>query len=155
DVTFDMILSVNEYLNRLRDAHRFPRRSAIRPEELGGALGRISILEVVPGSPPDFVFRLYGTYISAADGDEMTNRSVREVQPQQYRDMLERHYREMLEAATPIFHEIEVQARNLRATYQRGLFPLSEDDEVINKILSISGWSSAFDRCWQLYIQHP
>lgn len=153
EVKFAEILRVNEYLETLRGGRRYPSRSAILPEELSVALGRISILDVVPGSPPDFVNRLYGTFISAADGDEMTNRSAREIEPEPYRDMVERHYREALDAAGPVFHEIEVEVGRQRAAFQRGLFPLSDDDATISKLFSVSAWSPELGRCWENCLQ--
>lgn len=152
-VRFPEIVRMHDYLESRRGGRRFPLRGDVRPEDIGFALGRISILDIVPGNPPDFVFRVYGTYISSADGDEMTNRSVRVTQPPEYRDMLIRHYTDAVEAAAPTFHEVEVQARDLRATYQRGLFPLSSDGAKLDKLLSVSGWGPDLDHCWSLYLQ--
>ncbi len=152
-VRFPDILRVHEYLESRRGERRHPARSDVKPEDMVFALGRISILEVVAGNPPDFIYRVYGTMISSADGDEMTNRSVHVIEPAEYRDMVFRHYCEAVEAAAPTFHEIEVQARDLRASYQRGLFPLSDDQIVINRLLSIGGWGPELDHVWLLYIQ--
>jgi len=151
-VRFPEILRVREYLEQRKGNRSLPARSDIRPEDLSFALGQISILEVVSGSPPDFVYRLYGTSISAMDQDEMTGRSVRDAKPAEYCEIVVRHYQEALEAGCPVFHEVEVEAGRLRAVFQRGLFPLSDDGATINKLFSVSAWGPEFGRCWQHYL---
>jgi hypothetical protein len=152
-VRFPEIVRVHDYLESRRGDRRFPSRSRIFPEDIAFALGRVSILDVIPGPPRDFIYRVYGTVISTADGDEMTNRSAQLIEPAEYREMVIRHYGEAADAAEPTFHEIEVQARNLRASYQRGLFPLSDDGVTVNKLLSMGGWGPDLDPCWDLYLQ--
>lgn len=150
EVRFPSIVRVHDYLRSKTGGNRYPARRDILPEEVAFALGRIIILEV-RRDPLDFIYRLYGSGISRVDRDEVTNKSVQVVEPAEYRDMLLRHYTAALAAEAPVFHEIEVTAGELVASYQRGLFALSDDGHIINRLFSVSASDDALERCWEAY----
>ena len=57
-----------------------PPRSAIRPDEIVKQLPSVALLDVV-GDPPRFRFRLFGTQLVAAYGQDLTGKFVDEILP--------------------------------------------------------------------------
>src|SRR3546814_5335269 len=86
-VVFPQILRVRDYIDGKRGERPLAARRDILPEEIGFALGRITIMDV-RHDPLDFVYRLYGSEISQGDHDEVTRKSVYHIQPGPYRDQL-------------------------------------------------------------------
>jgi len=138
---------VADYLERKRGTRPFPARADILPEELRFALGKIILLDV-HYDPLDFIYRLYGSEIAAMDRDEVTGKSVRDVEPPPYRDMLIRHYTEAVTERSPTFHEIVVTLDRTSAGCQRAIFPLSDDGTAINMLLAVSGWNNDLNFIW-------
>src|SRR3546814_15413427 len=58
-VVFPQILRVRDYIDGKRGERPLAARRDILPEEIGFALGRITIMDV-RHDPLDFVYRLYG-----------------------------------------------------------------------------------------------
>ncbi|MEX2009824.1 MAG: PAS domain-containing protein [Dongiaceae bacterium] len=147
EVRYDLIVGVASYLDRKRGARPFPARADVVPEDLHFALGKIILVDV-RYDPLDFVFRLYGSEIAAMDRDEVTGKSVRDIGPAAYRDMLVRHYTDAVTERVPLFHEIVATADGASDNYQRAIIPLSDDGVVINILLTVAGWNDDLHRIW-------
>lgn len=146
-VTFPQILRIRDYIESKRGDRPFACRRDILPEEISFALGRIILMDVRHG-PLDFVYRLYGSEISQSDDDEVTKKSVYEQKDGVYREHLLACYTEAVTAREPVYHEMTVTDGRRVVRYQRGLFPLSDDGEQINMLLSITWWTSDLDAIW-------
>jgi len=146
-VRYPPIVVVADYLERKRGTRPFPARADVLPEELRCALGKIILLDV-RYDPFDFVFRLYGSKIAAMERDEMTGKSVRDVEPAPYREILTRHYAEAVTERSPGFYEIVVTVDHTSAGSQRAVIPLSNDGAAVNMLLTVSDWNDDFDFIW-------
>lgn len=150
-VVFPQILRVRDYIDEKRGERPLAARRDILPEEIGFALGRITIMDV-SHDPLDFVYRLYGSEISQSDHDEVTRKSVYDIEPGPYRDQLVACYCAAVEAREAIYHEMAITDGRRTARYQRGLFPLSDDGIAVNMLLSVTWWTSALDPLWNDYL---
>ena len=147
EIRYAPIVTVAGHLDRKRGTRPFPARADILPEELRCALGRIILLDV-QYDPLDFVFRLHGSKIAAMDRVEMTGKSVRDLRPAVYRDILIRHYTEAVTERAPLFHEIVAAADHACESYQRAVIPLSDDGASINMLLIVADWKRDLDFIW-------
>ena len=56
----------------IRGANAFPARTDIRPSKLASALPYVSLIELIPGDPPDFLYRLMGQHLIVNAGQNIT-----------------------------------------------------------------------------------
>lgn len=152
EVIFPQILQVAEYMEQKRGDRPFASRRDILPEEISFALGRIMIMDI-RYEPLDFIYRLYGSEISAGDHDEVTKRSVYDQKAGPYRDILLACYTDALANRAPTYHEMTIGDNRRSARYQRGLFPLSDDQQVINMLLSVTWWNNDLNKIWNDFLQ--
>lgn len=152
EVIFPQILRVADYIEQKRGDRPFASRRDILPEEISFALGRIMIMDI-HYEPLDFIYRLYGSEISAGDHDEVTKKSVYDQKAGPYRDILLACYTEALANRAPTYHDMTVGDSRRSARYQRGLFPLSDDQKVVNMLLGVSWWNSDLNPLWDEFLQ--
>lgn len=150
-IRYPEILRVRDYIEAKRGARSFAARRDIFPEELRFALGRIILMDVRK-NPLDFIYRLYGTEISAGDRDEVTRKSVFEQPPGRYRDVVVACYSEAIAARGPVYHEMTVSDGRRSARWQRGLFPLSGDGKKIDMLLSVTWWGKELGLIWDDFL---
>ena len=151
EVTYPEILRMRDYVDAKRGARAFAARRDIMPEEFSFALGRVILMDVQEG-PLDFVYRLYGSEISAADRDEVTKQSVYEQPAGDYRNHLIACYSEAVAVRHAVYHEMAVSDGRRTALFQRGLFPLSSDGRTIDMLLSITWWGSDLNPVWDDFL---
>lgn len=114
-----------------------PPRSAIRPDEIVNLLSSVALLDVV-GDPPRFRFRLFGTRLVAAYGQDLTGKFVDEI------DVGGKVPPEILARATKVVRECCINVGRSRYTkkgdqrhveYELILLPLSDDGVTVNMIV--------------------
>lgn len=151
EITYPEILRLRAYLDAKRGGRPFAARRDILPEELGFALGRLILMDV-RNNPLDFIYRLYGSEISAGDHDEVTRKSVYDQPPGVYRDLVIGCYTDAVDARQPVYHEMMVTDGRRTARFQRGLFPLSSDGATIDMLLSITWWNDDLTPLWDDFL---
>ncbi len=129
-----------------KGTRKAPPRSAINPDEIVKQLSSIALLDVV-GDPPRFRFRLFGTGLVAAYGQDLTGKFADEI------DVGDKVPPEMLGRATKVVRECCINVARSRYTkksdrrrveYERILLPLSEDGETVNMILCAYAIETAY-----------
>src|SRR5262249_25384775 len=101
-----MLRSIEELRDeRLRQLYRYwyskrrtrhmPQRSDIDPVDLTYCLGYLCLIEIEPGEPPRFRFRVDGSNCALISGIEMTGRYVDEIPLPEYRAVMESAYRQI------------------------------------------------------------
>lgn len=150
-VVYPEILRLRDYVDAKRGERLFAARRDILPEEFTFALGRVILMDVRK-TPLDFIYRLYGSEISAGDHDEVTKTSVYDQPGDDYRDHLIACYADAIAARKSIYHEMTVSDGHRAARYQRGLFPLSSDGETIDILLSVTWWGSELAPIWDEFL---
>jgi hypothetical protein len=135
---------VDELIERVQtawDAARrsldMPRRIDIDPVKLGAALQYMSLLDVVPGDPLDFKYRVFGQHLIKGYGIDLTG--------QLHTAIADRsrpawpHYEAYVTCFTTKRPQtIDIQARNrkkLLIHLQGRVWPLSDDGNAVTGIL--------------------
>lgn len=112
-----------------------PPRAAIWPDELRALLPNIALVEVI-GTPPRFRFRLFGSNLVDAYGEDITGRFADEVDLDgigcRIHDDATSVVRERRASVAQIAYKTG-DGRHLQ--YERVLLPLSDDGETVNMIL--------------------
>jgi hypothetical protein len=114
-----------------------PPRSAILPEEIVVHLPHIALVDVM-GDPPRFRFRLFGSSLVAAYGQDITGKFADEI------DLGKTSVPEFFELALSVVREVSPrfgrtqftkQGDRRRVEYERALLPLSNDGSTVSMIL--------------------
>jgi hypothetical protein len=112
-----------------------PPKSAINPSELKSVLSHIALVDVV-GAPPSFHYRLFGTALANAYGQDITGRNRDELDANGVLPQL----RVFLERAVQTCQPQSFRAEYTKATgrhlkYEQINLPLSDDGKTVNKLL--------------------
>lgn len=122
-----------------------PSRSAIRPEDLALLLPNLALADVI-GDPPRFRFRLFGSNLTQAYGEDLTGKFLDQI------DLGSASLKtDVINFCAQIVRECRPQVVRVRFVkqtdgryleYERIGLPLSEDGKAVNMILC----AFAFDR---------
>lgn len=123
------------FWHRNADAERLPKKAIFYPEEHAALLGYMSLLEVRRG-PVNFVFRLVGDHIANLLGKDLTNRSVGEVEPVAFSNLLDRHLLESTDLRQPTVYRVTAQWDVKKICYHRAILPLSRDGGLVDYLLT-------------------
>jgi hypothetical protein len=117
-----------------RRGDRLPGRADFDPLVLKPWLGHLNLVDVVDGGA-DFIYRVYGTAVTATWGVEMQSRSVHSFPPWVVPHALQR-YREAVGLCRPIY-SVDVVSRKEppRLIWERLILPLASDGTTIDKLL--------------------
>jgi hypothetical protein len=124
------------YWDGKRSGRRMPRRSELDPIEIPQLLPNIMIVEVVDNER--FRFRLVGTAIVQAFGQDSTGRFLDEITNGEYRDFILGVYRGVCRHGRPVFAASEfVTSKGYAVIANRLMLPLSEDGSAVDRIIGI------------------
>jgi hypothetical protein len=124
-----------------------PPRSAIQLEEVPHVLPNISLVDVV-GDPPRFFFRLCGTGVAEAYGENLTGKYLEEIDVESVslNTDFRNFYTKLVRECRPQVFRIRFTKRDGRCLeYERIGLPLSEDGKTVNMLL----FAYAFDKVFQ------
>jgi hypothetical protein len=118
---------------------RMPSRSDVDPIEIQRALlPGISLIEIV-SDDRRYVYRLVGTAVVDAAGQDYTGRSVRNALSGFALGRALRNYDRVVSTRAPVFDPTHLQEVNSSyAIDETLLLPLSNDGETVNKILGFN-----------------
>lgn len=132
-----------EYWRVQKGARTYPSRNDISPEGMKSFLAKIMLIDV-RYSPLDFVYRVFGTGIVAAHGKDFTGKSVRDLDPPAFAELIWRQYSEVLSLGDAVFHRVRLFAGDRYLNYHRITMPLSTDGTTIDRLLAVSVESRDF-----------
>ncbi len=89
-------------------------------------------------APLDFIYRVFGTSIVAAGGADFTGKSVRDLRPAAFAELIWRQYSEVLAIGGAAFHSVRLLAGDKYINYHRITMPLSTDGSTIDMLLAVS-----------------
>ncbi|MBM3555546.1 MAG: PAS domain-containing protein [Alphaproteobacteria bacterium] len=118
----------------IKASGRIPRRDDFRPEALWDLLGQLAMVDVIPGNPPDFRYRLVGTVIAAAFTRDPTGQSVDSLDPAMAA-LLRRDYNMVLERLEPVIQRVDMVRDQKRQSYDKVMVPISENGDAFDMIL--------------------
>jgi len=134
-INHPQLAQLYRYWDRKRGDRAMPSRRDILPEELGGLLGNLFMVDVVrDGGEPRFRYRLVGTALTAIMDQELTGKFIDQM-PFLYRKFALPAYREILRAGRPTYKETNAFEGWLVIRYKRLLLPLSSDGEQVDIVL--------------------
>jgi hypothetical protein len=134
-VKHPQLAQLYRYWDRKRDGREMPARADILPEELGGLLGNLFMVDVLrDGGALRLRYRLVGTALTAIMEQELTGRYIDEM-PFLYRKFAMPAYHEILRARRPTYKETNLFEGWLVIRYKRLLLPLSSDGDEIDIVL--------------------
>ena len=142
-----LLREIYAYWRMKRASRRMPSRRQIDPAEMPRLLPHLVISESVEGGKR-FRYRLAGTAVAQAVGFDPTGRCVEDIASGAYRDYINGLHRSVCIERVPIFAASAfVSASHNRRYHARRLaLPLSEDDDIVNQILSMVIFRYAADQ---------
>jgi hypothetical protein len=131
------------YWRAQKGAKKFPSRHDISPEGMKPFLSKVMLIDVCH-SPLDFIYRVFGTSIVTAHGKDFTGKSVRDLDPPAFAELIWRQYSEVLSIGDAVPHRVRLFAGNQNLNYYRVTMPLSTDGTTIDMLLAVSVESRDF-----------
>ena len=130
--------SVYELWQRKRGHRPAPARSDFDPAELRPVLPCVTLVDV-RDDPLDFVYRLVGTEMVRSYGRDVTGLSLRDMQPDEFRNLIWKDLSELVRTWEPQFTALYFTnpQGNLRA-YRLLRLPLSSDGTRVDMILLVA-----------------
>lgn len=130
----DSVIRLYRYWLNKRGARAFPSRKDIDPLEFRFAIGRVSLVDVMPGSHR-FHYRLVSTALSDRLGYEMTGKFSYQIRENEIRQYVEDLYGRTLDARMPIYEKSTRTFDNALWQHEALLLPLSSDQKAINMLM--------------------
>lgn len=132
----DLLQRMFAYWQSKCGGHAMPARADIDPIDFAWGLGNICLLDV-QRSPLQFRYRLAGTRLTRLKEVDLTGRSVDDIQPAEFRDMIRKHLQEIVETAKPNLYCISITNGGGPQTYVRLALPLRAADGNVGMILTM------------------
>jgi hypothetical protein len=131
-----------DYWRQKRGVRLAPTRADIDPADIAALLPRVTLVDVAT-DPLDFRFRLAGTGLFKIHGAEFTNKRALDLEPPVYAALIHRLYCDALARQAPIAHRLLIECRTRRSAYMRIILPLSEDNQAINRLMTVESYADA------------
>jgi len=130
-------IALFEYWSERRNGRRMPSRADIDPAELGKLLPNLMLIEATDGATRRYRYRLVGTRVVQATGEDRTGRHFDEVEFfHRFPDVLAQ-YGQIIETASPQFMPEPFCNETHGTTYEveRLMLPLGRNDAQVDMIL--------------------
>ena len=114
-----------------------PTRHEITPADFRQMLGRLALVDIVPGEtgPARYRYRLMGTRLAAQDALDLTGKRLADLPNTDQRAVVQAAFDAACQTGRPVYREDVRQDGNRRNTYARLLLPLSEDGQTVTGLL--------------------
>jgi hypothetical protein len=120
-----------------RGSRHMPSRENIDPLDLTFCLGYLCLIDVEPGNPLRFRFRVDGSNCVSISGIEMTGRYVDEIPLADYSKVMENAYRQIYVTKAPHYYIDDEVWDNRQYRIEGILLPLSNDDKTVNMLIDV------------------
>lgn len=157
DLRSDMLRRLVDHWEGLRGERAMPSRRDLLPEEMGFALGRMMLVDILwpsavtETSDPTFRFRLVGAQIEKAGHRGLTGRWAHELRPEFYRNAVLGAYRECATSGRPSIRQIRYAAEGAELRYERVVLPLADMGTTPDALLVGTDWESVNQDFFRLY----
>lgn len=122
--------------NSKRGTRRMASRSDFDPLEMPRLLSSIILIDV-EGSDAHLRIRLVGTKIVDMYGSDYTGKYMNEIDFGDVRNKVLKEYHLPVSEKRPVFSDHEFRKLNdYHHTIERAIFPLSDDDNTVNKLIA-------------------
>jgi hypothetical protein len=131
------------YWDKLRAGRIGPSWSEIDPAEIKALLPHVIVAEFL-SDPFDIRFRLVGTMIVEAYGEDFMGRNLRSLEPTGGVDLWLELYARLAKDRLPAYGRYSLSSDYVQTQYvDAGFFPLSTDGEKVDKAIELEDWSLA------------
>lgn len=134
-------LELYEYWLRKGVGRAMPARADIDPLDIPQLLANVFLMDVIPGPPQRFRFRLVGTRIAELEG-EMTSKYLDEFVPNAAGTAMARHYEETTAGRLSARHETLHWRKREYINYDVLLLPLSSDGRTVDMLLGLARYQA-------------
>ena len=141
EIASPLVRELFAYWQRKAAGRIGPMPREIEPGEIKRLLPYLAIADVIR-EPLDLRFRLVGTGIVEAVGDDFTGKRFSEMRVTTGRDIWLAHYARVVDQRGAFYghYRGEIGPDSLRFV-DHGAFPLSSDGETVDRIIEIEDWS--------------
>ena len=126
-----------DYWCARRGERPMPSRSDLHPEEMKPILGRTMIVRV-SYRPLTLRYSLFGTEIAGHYGRDMTGRTVRDLVPEGFADMILGLYQQAIDLQAPSIHSLTSTVSDRTNNFERLALPLSSNGSDIDQFFTIT-----------------
>lgn len=122
-----------------RNGRSMPARRDVHPESIRAAIGFVGMVDILRSAGGlDFRYRMFGSLMAAAIGNDFTGRMVGQIEPASYAAMLRRSYTEAAFARAPRYHRVCFTHGEKQRIYFRLLLPLADDGETPDRLWAVT-----------------
>ena len=130
-----VLQQLHEYWRRRCGARAMPARPDIDVAEIPGLLPYVFVIDVLE-NPRDFRFRVAGTHIRQALGEELTGRHIADAFPPDFGGEVKAIWSRVVDQRTPVrgWGDLWVPGKEF-LKWEGVAMPLSSDSEAVNMLL--------------------
>ncbi len=137
DIKSPNIRLAYDYWLTCRGGREMPARADLRPEDMKGILGTVSLVDV-HADPLDFRYSLFGSVVAEEYGFDMTGKSARTFRPPEIGALIFSLFEEAYQARVPRLHTVGFESDSQRLEFERLILPLSSDGGRVDKFMSVN-----------------
>lgn len=129
----DRLQELFQYWQRQCRTGSMPRRDDIDPTEIRGNVGRMHVLTVE--EPGIYRYRIYGSAVTNPDRGEMTGKTTREYEDQNFARLVTAHMDQAYTLGQPTCYQIEALMHGKPYRYIRMILPLGDEGGVTHLLV--------------------
>ena len=138
-VNSDRLSRLFRIWKEIRGPQGLPSRADLSPERLGFILGQITIVDILR-DPINFRYRLIGTRLEEAGRRGDQGKTLDQVEPASYRDMITKSFRQVVDFKPPLCQHVSyLQNQNL-VSYEQLILPFSHTGAGVEVLVEALDW---------------
>lgn len=138
-VNSDRLSRLFRFWKEIRGTQNLPRWADFSPEQLGFILGQITVVDVLR-DPLNFRYRLIGTRIEEAGRRGDQGKTLDQVEPASYRDMIGQTFRQVVEFGQPLCHHISYVHHQNLVSVEQLILPVSRTGPGVEVLVEALDW---------------
>ncbi len=138
-VNSDRLSRLFRFWKEVRGTQGLPCRADFAPEQLGFILGQITIVDVLR-DPLNFRYRLIGTRLEEAGRRGDQGKTLDQVEPEIYRDMIGQTFRHVVDFRQPVCHHISYLHHQNLVSYEQLILPFSHKGAEVEVLVEALDW---------------
>lgn len=138
-VNSDRLSRLFRFWKDLGGAQGLPCRADFSPEQLGFILGHITIVDVLR-DPLNFRYRLIGTRLEEAGRRGDQGKTLDQIEPETYRNMIGQTFRQVVDFRQPLCHHISYLHHQNMVSYEQLILPFRHRGAEVEVLVEALDW---------------
>ncbi len=138
-VNSDRLSRLFRFWKEIRGPQGLPSRADFAPEQLGFILGQINIVDVLR-DPVNFRYRLIGTRLEEAGRRGDQGKTLDQVEPASYRDMITKTFRQVVDCKQPLCQHVSYLHHQNLVSYEQLILPFSHRGAEVDILVEALDW---------------